>query len=90
MRGFGEVIVRLLDTVGGKVGPTEAKADPLRFTPVSYDTAIEPFTGDKPIIMAAATGRDLTVYIVQESPLPMTVRAIVANVEINFPDQQGR
>jgi len=90
MRGFGEVIVRLLDTVGGKVGPTEAKADPLRFTPESYDTPIKPFTGDKPIIMAAATGRDLTVYVVQESPLPMTVRAIVANVEINFPDQQGR
>lgn len=55
-----EIMLRFLDTVGGKCGPLNGKLDsiPFRTNSMPMDTAIPAFTGDKRLPFAGDYGRD--------------------------------
>lgn len=55
-----EITLRMVDTVGGSVGPLGGTLDrvPFRTTGMAMDTAIPPFTGDKRVPFPGNSGRD--------------------------------
>ena len=68
------------ETYGGKWGPD---ADTLR--PIPFGTGVQPslVTEDKDESFAGSFGKEATIVIVQDLPLPMTVLAIVPTLELN-------
>ena len=78
-------IVRLQRTLGGKIGPSEAKLDTLQFrdAEVPMGTAPPLFTGDKGGGAAWPGGSDRTsrMWFVHEDPLPATVVAFMPQME---------
>lgn len=75
--------VRLLRTIGGKLGTSETKLDTLQFREASAPMGDPPalFTGDK--VGPAPGGSELNVraWFVHEDPLPATVLAFFPQVE---------
>jgi hypothetical protein len=72
-------------SLGGKVGPSLDKLDPLGYLNSSSLIGDVPdqFSGDIRVSWPADFGTDGYVYIVQDQPLPMTVVAIVPRMEVN-------
>lgn len=88
VRSFGEVILRLLGSLGGAVaaGEVDAEVDDLVFDELVYaqaewGEAIQPYSGNKAATPAGA-GPDHTVYIRQDKPLPFEVLSIIAELDI--------
>jgi hypothetical protein len=73
-----EVMVRLLRTVGGKIGAGLDALESIvyRDSSVGMGSAIEPFTGDKRLPWPGNIETDMRLWVVQDQPLPMTVVAI--------------
>jgi hypothetical protein len=82
---INELTVRLLDTLGGKVGPDEATLDNIPFR-MSGDDMNEPppaFSGDKTNIpWPAGYETDAYVWYVNDQPLPATVVAVMPQLDI--------
>lgn len=80
-----EITIRLLDTLGGEVGPTESETDEILFRssadPMGSAPAI--FTGDKDISWRGGYEKDGIVWYVNNDPLPATVVAIMPSVVTN-------
>lgn len=74
--------VRLLDTLGGKMGPTEDKLDTLRFRAIEAPMDEPPplFTGDKEMIWPGGYEKEGNIWYVQDQPLPATVVAFMPQV----------
>lgn len=73
------ITVRLYQSLGVKIGPTEAKLDTISFRS-SADKMDSPpalFTGDKEIPFPSGYDTDAYMWIVQDQPLPLTVLAIM-------------
>lgn len=79
LKRIDRVFVRLLDTVGGSVGPEADTLDPiiLRDPDDSLTQALEPFTGDVELTFEDSWERGVEVFVRQDQPLPMTVLAMV-------------
>lgn len=79
------ISVRLLDTLGGKIGPSESTMDRIEFRSSGDDMNQPPpaFTGDKvDIPFPSGHDTDADVWYVNDQPLPATVVAVMPNLEI--------
>jgi hypothetical protein len=72
------LFVRMLDTVGGKFGPSVDSLDirPYREGGDLMDTAVDLYTGDLEFDWDGGYTNEALVYIRQDQPLPMTVQMI--------------
>lgn len=82
---IGNVTLRLYQTVGGEVGPSEDKLTRMHYRTAqdNMDEAIPPFTGDKQATLGGGYSRDGRVVVRQNQPLPMTVLAIIPEMELS-------
>lgn len=76
-----EIILSLSETVGGKIGPTLAKLDSLKFTQQLYGEAIEPFTGYFRVTPQFDFNTDGSFFVVQELPLPFSLQAVSVTID---------
>jgi hypothetical protein len=90
-RGFGEISLRLHESVGGKIGVgtiedtvDDIEFDDLQYTPENWGEAIAPFTGIKSLSSPEGYDAGLTVYVSQDQPLPLNVLSIITDVEIEM------
>jgi len=86
-KAIGQVTVSFYQTLGAKIGPTAALAQAIDWQAGSAGVltggAVALYSGDKDLSLSKSFATDAaSVTIVQAEPLPMTVRAIVAIVEI--------
>ncbi len=79
---INRVVVRLLDTLGGEMGPDENETDEILFRSGSdpMDSAPPIFTGDKEIAWRGGYEKDAIVWYVNDDPLPATVVAVMPQV----------
>jgi hypothetical protein len=79
---INRVVVRLLNTLGGKMGPSETEVDGLLFrsTGDNMDEAPPLFTGDKEIPWRGGYDKDGFIWYVNDQPLPATIVAIMPQV----------
>ena len=74
--------IRLLDSVGLKVGPSEYDVDnvPFRTPGMPMDNPIDPFTGDMVVTFRGGIDSDGYITLVHDMPLPFAVTAIMPEV----------
>lgn len=79
---INRVVVRLMDTLGGEMGPEEDETDEILFRSGSdaMDEAVPIFTGDKDIAWRGGYEKEAIVWYVNDDPLPATVVAIMPQV----------
>jgi hypothetical protein len=79
-----DVTVRFFETVGAKVGPNEDTLDiiPFRDSSAAMTAPVPLFTGDKSTEFPSDYGTDGFVVVKQDQPLPMTILAIYARLEL--------
>lgn len=79
---INRVVVRLLDTLGGEMGPAEDETDEILFRSSgdAMNSAPPVFTGDKDIVWRGGYEKDAIIWYVNEQPLPATVVAIMPQV----------
>jgi len=79
-----DVTVRFYETVGAKVGPSEVSLDiiPFRDSSAAMTAPVPLFTGDKSTEFPSDYGTDGFVVVKQDQPLPMTILAIYARLEL--------
>jgi hypothetical protein len=75
-------VIRFLYTLGGSAGKDEATADRIEFRTGSdlMDNAPPIFSGDKEVPWPAGYETEGRIMIIQDQPLPMTVAAIMPQV----------
>ena len=80
-----EIIIRLYETVGCRVGILSGQMDtiPFRTSSMAMDEPVPLFTGDKRLTPPADWGRACQVYIEQVNPLPLNVLLITAKIEVS-------
>jgi len=77
---------RLLETVGGKFGPSLDKLTPIKTlrTAAPIGTPMPLFTGDTDVLpLPSNSGTDGYIVFVQDQPLPATIVAIMPRMEVN-------
>ena len=79
-----DVTVRFFETVGAKVGPDEDNLDiiPFRDSSAAMTAPVPLFTGDKETEFPSDYGTNGFVVVKQDQPLPTTILAIYARLEI--------
>ena len=84
-KSIAEVWLRLLNTIGGRVGPTFERTDPIPGLKPSSKVGTRPalFTGDRKIEMPAEQGTDGYICVESSPMLPMTLVAITARIDTN-------
>lgn len=82
VRAYGQSVVDLISSVGGKFGPGLDRLYPFPDVPNLYDSPVEPFTGFK--TFSPGKGYDETgrIWLVQDLPLPFTLAALLLDVDI--------
>lgn len=87
-KAIGELVVRFLRTLGGKVGV--ARGDSNNLTTMPFRTQSDPmdappplFSGDKAVSVPTGWNTDCQLVVVQDQPLPMTVLMMVPTVTAN-------
>jgi len=82
-KSIDKLILKVRDTVGGKIGPDESRLQDLRTPgPVQFDTAAEPFSGYLKDYIPGGNNKQVNVIIVQDQPLPMTISALIPNLNV--------
>lgn len=80
---ISRVVIRLIDSRGGAIGPDETHLDNIAFRSFEgYNESTALFTGDKDQAISQAWGRTCGLVFRQTSPLPVTILAIVPDVEV--------
>lgn len=82
----GEIGLVLHNTLGLRIGPDSSRLNQIPFRTVgdAMDAPIPLFTGERTVQdFSGDWGSDPRIMIVSESPLPMTVLAIVPKIETN-------
>ncbi len=82
MRALGQSLVRVQHSVGGKYGASLEHLYEFPFTPSTWGSAVSPFSGDMHFLPGGGQEPQSTVWIVQDSPLPFTVSALVLDVDM--------
>jgi hypothetical protein len=84
-KGFGELWLRLQSTVGGKVGPSWGKTDPIKMHQAGEPIGQAPklYHGDYKLDFPGGFETDLYVCYEQTDPLPATLVAIVGRLTVN-------
>lgn len=80
-----KVRYRLLDTLGGKGGTTEASLERMQFRVASDPMGSPPavFTGDIDLLIPSGYEKDARIVYINDQPLPATVVAIMPQVVTN-------
>jgi hypothetical protein len=80
-----KVAVRFHNTLGGKVGPSDNRLDPIYFRSpaVPMGSAGQAWSGDKSVSFPGGWSRDGLLTIIQDQPLPMSVLLIVPTAIVN-------
>ncbi|MUM77261.1 hypothetical protein GKC30_06420 [Pseudodesulfovibrio sp. F-1] len=80
-----KVAVRFHDTLGGRVGPSPDRLEPVYFRSpaVPMGRASTPFCGDKAVNFPGGWTREGLLTIVQDQPLPMSVLLVVPTTVVN-------
>lgn len=85
LKSTGELVVRLLDTIGGSHGLTVDNVDPIpsrpHNLPVGMPTPI--FSGDRYVVSPSDINRDGFITIVQDQPCPMTLISIYPRLDVH-------
>ena len=83
-RRVHEWILNLYKTVGGKLGETVAKAETLIYKEVTGTLAVpvQPYTGEKSVLPDSHYDTGGVLYLIQDQPLPMTVRSITGRMGV--------
>jgi hypothetical protein len=81
-RRIHRVVVRLINSLGCKIGADEGPLEALvlRDGSMPMDQAPRLFTGDQTVIFPKGWGRSARIAVLQDSPLPCTVVALVAQL----------
>lgn len=81
---INEVRVRLYNSLGLKIGPSEDKLDviPFRDSSMPMNQAPTIFSGDKFIHFPSGYLRESKIYALQEQPLPTTILALMPQSEV--------
>lgn len=84
-KSFGEVWARLRHTIGGLIGPTFDRLDPIPGLKPSNPVGTPPalFSGDRKIEFPADVGTDGYICVQSSPMLPMTLVALTARMEVN-------
>lgn len=84
-KSFGEVWARLRHTIGGLIGPTFDRLDPIPGLKPSNPVGTRPelFSGDRKIEFPADVGTDGYICVQSSPMLPMTLVALTARMEVN-------
>jgi hypothetical protein len=79
---INRMVVRLMDTLGGEIGPSLTQTDEILYrTPNDdMDAAVPIFTGDKELAWPAGYEKEGYICFVQNDPLPATVVALMPQV----------
>jgi hypothetical protein len=79
---INRMVVRLLETLGGQMGPTETGVDEVLFRSSgdAMDAAPPVFTGDKELPWRGGYEKDGFIWYVNAQPLPVTIIAIMPQV----------
>ena len=80
LRTVGLSRIRVLDTVGGKYGSSEADLYDFPYLPEDWGAAVQPYSGDLEFSPDTQHTSQTTVYVTQDRPLPMTVIALILDV----------
>ena len=80
---ISDIDVRVLNSVGAKIGPSETNLDTIFFRKASMamDTAVPLYTGDKFIEFAGGYDNDGFVVVKQDQPLPLTILSIYPRLQ---------
>lgn len=81
LRTVGLSRIRLLETVGGKYGSSETDLYDFPYLPDDWGGAVQPYSGDLEFSPNGQPTSQTTVYITQDRPLPMTVVALMLDVQ---------
>jgi hypothetical protein len=75
---IAEVSIRFKDTVNGRTVSPEGEEDIIYFrnTEDPMGAAIPMFSGDKKVKFSTGFNKDMTVKVIQDSPMPMTILLI--------------
>ncbi len=82
-RGYGQAVLRLLASVGGKYGPDPQTLYDLPFVPAAYGAAVQPFTGDRSFSPSGGYDAEGRLWLAQDLPLPFTIAALTLDVDIS-------
>ena len=80
---ISDIDIRVLNSVGAKIGPTESDLDtiPFRTVHMAMDTPVPLYTGDKFIEFAGGYDNDGFVVVKQDQPLPLTILSIYPRLQ---------
>jgi hypothetical protein len=79
---YGRSTLRVIESVGGKYGPTEDELFEFPSTPTVWGEAVPPESGDWEFTPTGGYDSVASVCIVQDLPLPLTVAALVLEVSV--------
>ena len=84
-KSIGEVWARLHNTIGGLIGPSFSRLDPIPGLKPANPVGAPPelFNGDKKIEFPADLGTDGYICVQSSPMLPMTLVALTARMEVN-------
>ncbi len=84
-KSIGEVWARLHNTIGGLIGPSFSRLDPIPGLKPANPVGTRPalYSGDRKIEMPADVGTDGYICVQSSPMLPMTLVALTARMEVN-------
>lgn len=84
-KSIGEVWARLHNTIGGLIGPSFSRLDPIPGLKPANPVGTRPalYSGDRKIEMPADIGTDGYICVQSSPMLPMTLVALTARMEVN-------
>ena len=85
VKSFGRVWARLHNTIGGLLGPSFSRLDPIPGLKPSGTVGTRPalFSGDRPIDWPADMGTDGYICVQSSPMLPITLVALTARMEVD-------
>ena len=83
IKRFSEVVVRLIDSLGGKIGMEGRKLTEIQYRTAAMAMDAPPaiFTGDKRVTLDGDYETDGRLEILQDQPFPMTVAALMPQLK---------
>ncbi len=82
MRGIGQCTARVQATVGGKYGADMQNLFDFPYLPAVWGEAVPPFSGDVNFIPGGGQSTNSSIYIVQDRALPLSISALIMNVDM--------
>lgn len=82
IKRIDHVALRLLDSIGCRIGPSESRTDeiPFRSPANQMNQPVPAFTGDKSLNFAGGNSPDGYVVIVNDQPMPFTLLSMVIDL----------